>query len=87
MRQALQGAVWAHAACHGDMETDSLVLAAATGDDVATALVDEKRKRLELELLVLHVYRTRSLYPLPFRSSLSRPSPPLACDCRLLDHM
>lgn len=87
MRRALQGAVWAHAACHGDMETDSLVLAAATGDDVATALVDEKRKRLELELLVLHVYRTRSLYPLPFRSSLSRPSPPLACDCRLIDHM
>ena len=77
MRQALQGAAWAHAACHGDMETDSLVLAAPTGDDNNTAWVDEKRKRLELELLVLHVYLTRSLYPLPFRSSLLRPSPPL----------
>jgi len=35
VKQSLQGASWAHFACHGDLETDSLILAISTENDVA----------------------------------------------------
>ena len=34
VKQSLQGASWAHFACHGDLETDSLVLAIPSANDV-----------------------------------------------------
>ena len=44
--QALQGAGWAHVACHGDMDTDSLVLATqASGEDAAARTEEHKVRR------------------------------------------
>jgi len=35
VKQSLQGASWAHFACHGDLETNSLILAKSTENDIA----------------------------------------------------
>ena len=43
--QALQGAGWAHVACHGDMDTDSLVLATQAGGENAAAKTEEQNGR------------------------------------------
>jgi len=37
VKESLQGAIWAHIACHGDLETDSLIFA-DTGDNLSSNL-------------------------------------------------
>ena len=46
VKKALQGAEWAHVASHGDLDTDSLVLASQTGDDKEAARVQDEEKKL-----------------------------------------
>ena len=45
--QALNGAEWAHVACHGDLDTDSLVLASQTRDDGEATRLEEEEKKLQ----------------------------------------
>ena len=50
VKHALQGAEWAHVASHGDLDTDSLVLASQSGDGGETTRVEEEKQKLEEEV-------------------------------------